>query len=207
MDRKASMRKVTQEQFVKAIKAGDVGIIKADNLFAKAQMLYSHRFNEGEAHASHAFYVSNPPFITEANGLVIKGEPQGVTFLKNIGDKTKCWFFRYGKLSPAQLQIMNAYAKAGVDTAGHYSVGGILQFAKAFITGKKDEKDEGGVFCSEFVSDIVLSAIPPADYIANAKTWQVTPTLLLNWMMNLESAVKSWTFPAYYDGAGNYFLS
>lgn len=198
------MKTVDKETFIKSIRAGDIGIIDAKNVFAVLQSWYAHRFAEGPRHASHAFYVSNPPYITEANGIVIKGEAQKVTFLKNIGDATKCWFFRYRALTPFQLAVMNAYAISAVQTAGHYSLGGILQFAKSFILGKRDEHDEGGVFCSEFVSDILLSAIPPEDFIADREPFQITPTYLLNWMM-APAAKKAWAMPACYDG--KYFLA
>lgn len=196
---------VPQDRFLAYIKAGDVGVIKADNLFAKLQALYAHRFDEGPIAASHAFYVSNPPFITEANGILIKGEPQNVTFLKYVGDETKAWFFRYPNLDPIQLARMNTYAQAAVACGGHYGVGQIWQFFRSWITGKQNECDEGGVVCSEFVSDIVRAA-PIAEFLDPAiPSWRIDPTRLLNWLaVQGNQNPPPWRLAAYYDGGGRY---
>ncbi len=194
-----------KETFIGAIKAGDIGIIHSKNLFAKLQSMYAHRFKEGPWLASHGFIVKDPPKISEANGMFV-GE---ATYLKNIGDSTKCWFFRNTDLTVAQLSIMRAFMNAAGDTGGHYSIGGILQFAKCFITGKRGECDESGVFCTEYTSRIIIETGLP--YIKNLSSWQIDPTYQLNWFTSDEARSLNWIMAAYYDPDGEkdkkYFIA
>lgn len=198
------MKQSNHDEFIASLKSGDIGVICSKNIFATLQALYAHRFSEGPIAASHAFYVRNPPRITEANGIVIKGPSQNTTVLKYVGDQTKCWIFRYSELTPLQLLVMNAYADSAEATGGHYSVGGIWQFAKAWITGHQNESDEGGVFCSELASDII-KAPPISDFISDRPSWRIDPTYLLNWMLSQDKTLGKWQLAANYDGQ-NYFV-
>lgn len=198
------MRSANHDEFIQALKSGDIGLICADNVFAKLQALYAHRFSEGAIGASHAFYVRNPPFITEANGIVIQGPSKETTVFKFVGDKTKCWIFRNVDMTPEQLCLMNCFADASETTGGHYSVGGIWQFAKSWVTGRQNESDEGGVFCSELVSDICLEAnLKP--FPKDRPSWRIDPTYLLNWMLKQDATLGRWQLAANYDGQ-NYFV-
>lgn len=197
------MKPSSHNEFITSLHPGDIGVICANNFFARLQALYAHRFSEGPVAASHAFYVRNPPFITEANGIVIKGPSKNTTIFKYVGDETKCWVFRYKELTLQQLCLMNCFADAAEQTGGHYSGGGIWQFAKAWITGRQNESDEGGVFCSEFDSDIILSAGLP--FISDRPSWRIDPTYLLNWMLGQDRTLGKWQLAANYDGQ-NYFV-
>ncbi len=191
---------VAATQFALSIKAGDIGLIHSNNFFAWLQNLYRARFKEGPLEASHGFYVSNPPTITEANGIFVSE----ATYLKDISDKTEAWFFRYPSLTPEQLDDMNDYAAGMVDAGGHYSVGGIGQFALQFVGVRKKLADESGVFCTELTGKLILKAGLP--YITTVPAFCVTPSHQLNWFMT-EGALKGWQLAGRYDGNGNYFLN
>jgi hypothetical protein len=187
------MREVDSYKFIASLKNGDIGLICAKNFFAVLQNLYRKRFKEGDAQASHGFFMKQTPSISEANGIVIKE----ATVNKNVGDTTKCWIFRYTKLTQEQVKGMNLYVAGAEETAGHYSVGGIMQFAKSFFTGKRNEPDESGVFCTEYTSRIVRAA--GLDYISDLPTWQIDPSYQLNWFLN-EGPKFGWILAAHYDG-------
>lgn len=193
------MISVAQDVFVKGIRPGDIGLILGDNMFAKLQNLYRNRFKEGPLQASHGFFVRQPPAITEANGAFVSD----ATFLKNIGDKTKTWFFRYPGITPAQLGDMDDYVDGMVDAGGHYSVGGIMQFGLKFFGIHKKLADEGGVFCTELTGRTILKGGLP--YITTMKPFEVTPSLQLNWFMT-GGSLDGWQLAAFYDGKGGYFL-
>lgn len=193
------MKKVDEAAFVNSLEPGDIGLIKSDNAFARLQALYAHRFNEGPHLASHGFMVKDRPAISEANGIVIKE----ATILKNIGDTTQCWLFRYTNLARDEQGGMMLYAAGAEETAGHYSIGGILQFAKSFLTGKRHTKDEQGVFCSEYTSRIIKAA--GLNYMTELNPWEIDPTTQLNWFLT-EGPAHGWVFSAHYDGAGNYYI-
>ena len=196
------MNKVSGDQFQSSIKNGDFGVIQASNFFATLQKLFWKKFKEGDLFASHAFYVKTPPQISEANGMIISSN---ATFLKDIGSETKCWFFRNSAMTSEELDDMNHYVEGAEETGGHYSIWGILQFAKAYITAKKDMKDESGVFCSEYVARIIEAAHVPFTAIP---PWQLDPSSLLNWAMSDDAKKKGWVLVAYYDGTpGGYFLA
>lgn len=193
------MRAVNQSTFVDSISEGDIGLICGSNPFAWLQNLYRHRFNEGPLQASHGFFVRKPPAITEANGIFVSN----ATFLKDIGDKTKAWFFRFPALTTEQLDDMEDYLDGMVDAGGHYSVGGIGQFALQFFGVHKKLADEGGVFCTELTGRAILKGGLP--YIPDFPPYAVTPSRQLNWFMT-DGSKLGWELAAFYDGAGNYVI-
>lgn len=195
------MRNVTSKEFVASIRNGDVGLICAKNFFATLQNLYRKKFNEGLAQASHGFIMKDSPHISEANGIVIKP----ATVMKFIGDSTKCWLFRYSRLAPQQLSGMNLYIAGAEETAGHYSVGGIVQYAKSFLTGKEEKKDEQGVFCTEYTSRIIIAN--GLEFVEGRDPWEIDPSYQLNWFLCDEARRKGWVLAAHYDGAGNYSIA
>ncbi len=198
------MKQVDQKTFAVSIAAGDVGVIRAKNFFATLQNWFRQKFNEGPNQASHGFFCKTPPEISEANGMIINGS---ATFLKDTGDSTEAWFFRYTKLTPEQLDDMLVFCLGAEETGGHYSVGGILQFAKAFVTGSRKMSDEGGVFCTEYTSDVISAGGIVADYITNLKSWMIDPSTQLNWFLSEEAAAKGWILAGHYDGKGGYFVA
>jgi hypothetical protein len=195
------VRPATKEEFLASLRSGDIGIIRADNVFAKLQNWYRKKFKEGELAASHGFYVRNPPRIAEANGMFITNDS---TVVKNIGDKTKCWIFRYTLLTAAQRAAMNASADVAVQVGGHYSVGGIAQFALQFFGIRKKLADEGGVFCTEFTGDLIVGAGIP--YVEGKGAFEIDPSYQLNWMLSPEAQEKHWILAGLYDGA-NYLIA
>jgi hypothetical protein len=195
---------VSKEVFLANLKSGDIGLICAHNFFATLQNWFRKRFDEGPQLASHGFYVIDPPKIVESNGLFITGPGHDdPTIIKNIGDSTQCWVFRYLDLTIAQLESMNDSAEMAVDVGGHYSIGGILQFAKSFFTKKRNEPDESGVFCTEFTSDLVIHAGIP---FLKKVPWQIDPTTQLTWLKT-EGYNFHWQLVNYYNGQGQYFIS
>lgn len=195
------MQTCTKEQFLAALAPGDIGLIRARNLFATLQNWYRKKFNEGTEQASHGFLMTVPPSIAEANGVFVSS---GSTVIKNIGDSTKCWVFRSNALTLAGLEKIEGFINGAVKAGGHYSVGGIMQFAAQFFGIRKKLVDEGGVFCTEFTSDAIIEAELP--YITDRPPFQITPSYQLNWLLN-EGPKFGWTLVAHYDGAGNYFLA
>lgn len=196
------MRKVDQALFLINLKPGDIGLICSNNFFSTLQNWFRKRFKEGELRASHGFYLNNPPQLIEANSIHIsKGE-----IIKNIGDKTKCWIFRYTKLTREELDSMNDAAEMAIEAGGHYSIAGIIQFAKSFFSKKLNMKDKRGVFCTEFTSDIILKGVPANDYIQDRKPWQIDPSYQLNWF-STEGKKHKWELIGFYDGQGSFFIS
>lgn len=189
-----------KDTFIKSIQAGDIGLIHGHNFFAWLQNLYRERFKEGPLEASHGFYVRNPPEITEADGLFVSD----ATYLKDIGDKTEAWFFRFPQLTAVQLAAMNNYADGMVDSGGHYSVGGIMQFGLQFFGIRKKVANESGMFCTELTGKTILEAGLP--YITDTAPFAVTPSHQLNWFMT-SGQLAGWVLAAHYDGNGNYFLN
>jgi hypothetical protein len=187
--------------FVANVKNGDFGLIQSTNFFGKLQKLYWKKFKEGDLFATHGFYVKTPPQISEANGIIISSN---ATFLKDIGDTTKCWFFRNLYLTADQLTQMNLYVEGAEETGGHYSVWGILQFAKKYLTPTYQMKDESGVFCSEYQVRIIEAAHIPCTTIP---PWQVDPSSFLNWLMSDDAKAKGWINVGYYDGNKNYQIA
>lgn len=118
------MRQVDNKMFTANVNPGDIGIILADNFFSTLQNWYRKKIDKAPDRASHGFFCMQSPDIAEANGLYISK----ATFLKFIGDKTKCWIFRYRRLSNDQTTKMMEYAEGAIDNGGSYSIGGILQF-------------------------------------------------------------------------------
>lgn len=194
------MKPTDKDTFIKSISTGDIGLIHAHNLFATMQNLYRLRFKEGPLEASHGFYVRLPPEIAEADGLFVSN----ATYLKDIGDKTEAWFFRYPKLTGEQWADMEDYVDGMIDAGGHYSVGGIAQFALQFCGVRKKISDEGGVFCTELTGKVILKAGLP--YITDVPPYAVTPSHQLNWFSTVGTTL-GWILAAYYDGKGNYFLA
>lgn len=190
---------VAQETFVRSIQPGDIGLILANNMFAKLQNLYRKRFKEGPLQASHGFFVRTPPMISEANGIFVSN----ATFLKDIGDKTKAWFFRNSALTADRLEDMNDYVDGMLDAGGHYSVGGIMQFGLAFFGLHKKVSDEAGVFCTELTGRTILRGGLP--YITDTPVFAVTPSHQLNWFVEA-GRMFGWDLAAHYDGDGGYFL-
>ena len=196
------MKETDNNGFIKHLLPGDIGLILSNNFFAKLQNWYRKRFKEGSLKASHGFYLNNPPELTEANGLYISKS----MIFKNIGDTTKCWVFRYENLSCDGLSNMNSGAELAYDSGGHYSIMGIWRFVKSFITGKINQKNEKGVFCTEFTSDLISEGVPEKDYIQDRKPWQIDPSYQLNWFMT-EGKDHNWKLIGHYNGEGKYFIS
>jgi len=194
------MNKLSQQAFQSLIRNGDFGLIQSKNFFASLQNLFWKKFKEGDLFASHGFYVKSPPEISEANGIIISSN---ATFLKDIGDTTKCWFFRYEDLTGSELDDMNTYVEGAEETGGHYSVWGILQFAKKYVIPKYQMKDGSGVFCYEYQVRIIEAAHIPCTQIP---PWQIDPSSLLNWFMSDDAKQKGWLNIAYYDGQGGYYV-
>ena len=188
--------KVSHEVFVSSVKAGDVGLLKAENHFAWFQDLYRRRMGEGDQKASHGFIVKEPPMISEANGPHI----QEATFLKNIGSSTRCWFFRLKEIKGIHVDKMMDYCRGSEETDGIYSVHGILEFIKSFLFKKRDWKDRKGVFCSEYVSRIIIAAGLGDRYITTRDPWEISPSFQLNWLCSDEARRFGWVLAAYYDG-------
>lgn len=192
------MREVSKNEWIKSARSGDIGLIRAKNLFSTMQNWYRNRFKEGEHRASHGFIVMKPPEISEANGILIKR----ATFIKNIGDSTMCWLFRSSYLTPHKQDDIRDFIRGAEQTGGHYSVAGIWQFCLSFFAGKKIMKDKSGVFCTEYTSRLINNARLP---YMDVPEWQISPSLQLNWFIK-EGAAKGWFLAAYYDGNGKYFV-
>jgi hypothetical protein len=191
------LRKVSQKMLIANAGKGDFGLILSDNFFSTLQNWYRKKIDKAPNRASHAFFVYDPPDIIEANGLYIKQ----AGFLKYIGDKTKCWFFRYKNLTSTQLDRMIAYAEGAADNGGTYSISGIIQFALRFIGVKKNITNEPGSFCSEFDSNIIKDA--GLTYL-DKKSYEITPSVQLSYM--LADGSPYWDLVGYYDGNGGYFI-
>lgn len=190
----------SKEQFLATLRAGDIGISLARNPFAILQDWYRRKFKEGELAASHGFYFRKPPQIIEADGIFVSK----ANIFKNIGDKTKVWVFRYARVAPSQIDLMNVAADVAVDVGGHYSVGGLAQFALQFIGLRKKLADESGVFCTEFTGHLIMYAGLP--YVKGKRAFEVDPSYQLNWMLGAGKDL-GWVLAASYDGAGNYLIS
>lgn len=192
------MKTATLDEFLGTLKNGDIGLINSKNFFGFLQNLYRKRFKEGPEQASHSFFMKSPPEISEANGFTVSG---GSSVLKFVGDSTKCWIFRFKALTDRQLEQMNDFAAGAEETSGHYSFWGIAQFAKAFILGKRDEKDESGVFCSEYTSRIICAA--GINEYCDLPSYQIDPSFQLNWLLE----ASGWDLVASYDPVTGYQIS
>jgi hypothetical protein len=198
------MIEVSQEEWLAALRPGDIGINLSRNPFAVMQSWYRKRFKEGEEKASHGFILESPPDIIEANGVFTKR----ARLIKFIGGKTKVWIFRNHRATAHDIRLMLAVAAANVDGGGHYSVFGIMQMAGQFFGIDKKITDKAGNFCTELTSRCIHATDLP--YIRGADeelmpAHMVTPSLQLNWMLGYGKRVD-WVLGAYYDGAGKFWL-
>lgn len=145
------MRPCNDKIFFANLKAGDIGLILADNFFSTMQNWYRLKVEKAPLRASHAFLMTTPPTIAEANGLYISND---ASIGKFVGDKTKCWVYRYMSATPDQKRDLMNYCNWAVQAGGTYGVSDILQFGAnyclSFIGKRVKWKDNHGEFCSEF---------------------------------------------------------
>lgn len=188
------MIECTNKEFIGSLRAGDIGLILAKNLFSTLQNWRKIK-TKATHRASHAFVMRDTPAISEANGLHISN----ATVTKFVGDTTKCWIFRYEAMTPAQLDDMMDYMDGAVENGGTYSLGGIMQFALQFFGIRKKLTDEQGSFCSEYAVKTILKAGIPFR-MGDLKPFEIDPSMLLSWFMSPDAKKLGWYPVAEYDG-------
>jgi hypothetical protein len=198
------MRRTTQDQFLAAIRRGDIGLNCSNNLFSTLQDWYRRKVDKVEYRASHGFIVKDSPYISEANGPIIKQ----ATITKFIGNTTKCWVFRYKESTPSQIKTMMTYCYSAEKNGGTYSAKGIFQFATNYFAsffGKKvNFKDQQGTFCTEYSGNAILYSGWP--YIKEKESQAISPSYQLSWLMSDEAISLGWELVAHYDGEGGFFV-
>jgi hypothetical protein len=158
----------------------DIGIVEMPSLAAWFQKIYARRFNETGPTASHCFIFKDAETISEADGFSVHAAP----LAKYLSPKIKLWVFRYENLTDEQRRIMSTYITAAENVDGRYSWEGIWDFVKAYFTGKRIFQDPRGVFCSDYVGSIIISAGLPH---LETPPWEVTPTEFLQWILREEA--------------------
>jgi hypothetical protein len=199
------MKSVDQATFLNSLQIGDLGIIKGNYFFATMQNWFRIECEKAPSQyrASHAFIIKKTPFISEANGLLIS---EG-KMIKNIGNSTVCWAYRYSKCTPDdQLDILRYCSSQEEKT--FYSALGIFQLAKIYAANlmgipmtKVKTKDEPGKFCSEYDVDMMIDRDWP---VPETPSYLTTPSGL-NYF--LATTQPNYFLSAYYDGKGGYFIN
>jgi len=175
------------------LNAGDCGLILSDNIFSTMQN-WMRLKNKEPKRASHAFMLTNPPELTEANGLrTKKGE-----IYKFIGNSTKCWVFRNKKITPGQIDGIQDYCNGIVEGGGTYAVGSILQFALQYIGIRKKLSDETGMFCSELAVRSYRNE--KLSICGDRPSYAISPSELLSWFYSDEALKNNWILSSFYDG-------
>jgi hypothetical protein len=197
------MNSCTKEEWLASLKNGDIGLLHSHNFFAWLQNLRRQKFGEGDLQANHGFYVYTPPDIMESNGIFVS---QG-HIIKNIDDKTETYVFRFRGITPEQVRIMNVWWESQVNGGAHYGIGQIAQFALQQFGVRKHLTDASGMFCTEDTGKGLIEAQVP--YISTVHpdipSYDVDPSMQLNWFMSDEATRLGWFLAAHYDGNSGYF--
>ncbi len=155
------------------------------------QNLYRKKITKAKHSASHAFIVTDPPKISEAEGRTVHSD----TIEKYLTDHHTVWVFRYKGMRNEQIGRMRAFVNGSEQSGGTYAWGGIFEFVKKFFRLKKKTEDERGVFCSEYISRAILAGGLP--FIKDKSPWQITPSVLLSWFIE-EAPDRWWALEKYF---------
>jgi len=188
----------TKEEWLAALRWGDIGLVKGNSLLAKGEYLLN-KLEKIDGEASHGFIVKNAPQISEAE---FKGITDKNKITKYLGGKLTVWVFRYFRsLTPEEVNCGASYLY-GVDNEAVYGSQGIKQFIKKFflkLVGKEyTPKDRQGIFCTEHSSKfirvmaLVYSAFEPE---------QISPSMQLEYF---ETNAGMWPIALLFDGQKYY---
>jgi hypothetical protein len=91
---------------------------------------------------------------------------------------------------------MLSYVNGMVDSNGHYSILGIVQFALGFFGLKRKTKDQPGVYCTELTGKAIEEAGLP--YVTSEPNYTVTPSDQRSWFETDEAKAGGWYLALWY---------
>jgi len=197
------MKECTREEFEGVLQWGDQGLVRGKSLSMSLQDI-QRKADDVDEKASHGIISKGGSVISEADGKMVTAKNP---LSRYYSDHHKMWFFRAANgFSDVQRAAGEGYL-SGVEEQARYGVGGIWQFCKEIffekiLRKKYTPKDKPGIFCTEHCSRFALAcklpwlSVPPE---------QVTPSLLLEWMLEEGVPQKKWVLVASYD-CGKYFV-
>lgn len=192
------LKQCDRSMFLENLNTGDLGIILADNFFSTVQNWLRLKLGNPKR-ASHAFILTDPPILTEANGARASEAKIG----KYVGDKTKCWIFRFKPITVDQQKGIQDFAKGIVEGGSPYAIASIIQFGLLYLGIQKKVHDEAGMFCSELaVSALRNEDIPICD---DNPSYSITPSSLLSWCFSSDASLRNWVLSSLWDGI-NYYI-
>lgn len=194
---------VTQDEWIKALRWGDVGLVKGKTFFGMLQGLLASK--EGaDSKASHGFIMKNSPMISEADGTRVHGDNKVVRYFTG---HHKIWIFRRkAEITPIDRRVGEAFIY-GIEQASYGGLG-IVELAKKYWALLRRTtykvKDKVGVFCTELCSMFAVVMLWP--WVPTMEPQEVDPSTLLDWM--IDHAVPSGQFEmvAFFD-RGTFFLA
>lgn len=195
------MRKVTKEEWLASLQWGDIGLVRGKTLFGFFQNL-QRKQDKVDEKATHGLIVKDTPTISEADGTRVWADKK---IDRYFSGHHKIWIFRpVQRITPDQRRIGEAYL-AGAEQAA-YGWEGIGEIARRFfrkMIGKAYEiKDRVGLFCTEHCSRFALAIGLPW---TSKKPEAVTPSFLLDWMLDYASPSRTWELAGHYD-QGDFYL-
>jgi hypothetical protein len=197
------MRECTKEELEAVLSWGDMGAVRGSGLSMTLQDV-QRKADDVDEKASHGLISKGGGVISEADGKMVTAKNP---LSRYYSDHHKMWFFRcVGGMSEVQRAAGVGYL-SGVEEQAVYGKQGILQFVKEvfyekILRKKYEPKDKPGIFCTEHCSRFALACGLPWILVQPER---VTPSLMLEWMLESGITAGKWEMVASYD-CGKFFI-
>jgi hypothetical protein len=201
MYRRDDMDKVTKEVFLGSLCWGDICLVRGKTLFGFFQNWERKKAGVDEK-ATHGLIVLDPPQISEADG---KGVTDANKITRYFSGHHKIWTFRLvDPITETQKGLGKAYLSGAHQAA--YGFEGIGEIARKFFRSlfkkKYEIKDHRGIFCTEHTSRFAMAMGIPW---TSKRPEEVTPSFLLDWMLDEAVPFRTWRLVNHYD-QGDFYL-
>lgn len=199
------LKPMMKDQWILGLQWGDIVLVRGKTFFGFLQNILN-KLQKVDERASHGAVSLGAGKISEADGTRVWPDND---ISRYFSDHHNIWVFRYTKPLTEGQKLLG---QVELDTAAQaeYGWGGIIEQAKiAFARLFKKTyvpKDRVGMFCTEHCSHFARSMFLPWVIMSiNGQprrplgSQEVTPSILLDWMLDIAGPEATWELVASYD--------